>query len=704
MPQDQLATFLDEQYVITELPSLKVGESINLSGITYIIKGLFYPIESLPDGFYYEAENERNEKFLIKILFKYRNPNFEPRGSVQNDLLKLSHPELAIPVEFGIGIKKFKFKYCFEIYELPSKITPLDRVDISPAAVRNSFIPQIKNLLIFLHEHDFYLPFLHISNLFVIEGVEPRLMLFGYGHALMKSKFPVIEKTPFSEGNLCRYFYSPEIIEGMYSETSDFFSVGMILMRLFYPETFTPSVYTSIIQNGLELKPLIDYRTDFYEVNSLIEGLTVFEELNRFSMDEIDDFIAGKRVVPHYYGDHFLFKDEISQIRLHNLGDLVEMLKLSPDRFISYIKQPQNLKEITDWLNNLEGVKDLVGLKKRFIRYQNIEPEYFTEVILRHLLPTSIITLNNVEFDFQNSEDTKRQLFLYFRNLEHLNYYYKDANTKFELFKFMLVCEELGAKDPVKYSRLLEAKESLTGFLGLGRENYIDSLSKKQIHVQPLQWVQIFHHFIENKFVRTLEGTKLEKLEDFAFYLAQHPELMSDDYRYHDIVLFLKWNGIEVVKGKSFKSLVFDILENKVECNVVLGKIEETEAGYFKALYSFRYSLTNYFSSMGVDLPFATEIKQQYAYKFKKSGFGFIKPIYENFFKHLETEHSIIISKIPEVEKQQILDTFKATLKTELNWRTISINLLVATGLGFVTSNFGIDYMISEKVNWYLAS
>ncbi len=702
MPQEQIAQFLDEQYVINELPSLEIGESIVLSSVTYTITGLYYPIESLPDGFYYSAENERKEKFLIKILFKFRNPNFEPRGTVQNDLLKLTHPGLAIPVEFGIGIKKFKFKYCFEIYEVPSKIIPLDKVDLSPSAVRNSFMPQIKDLLDFLHTNDFYVPFLHISNFFVVEGEEPLLLLFGYGHTLMKSKFPVIEKTPFSEGNLCRYFYSPEIIDGMYSETSDYFSVGMILMRLFYPESFSYNEYESIIKNGSELKPLIDYRTDFYEVNSLIEGLTVFEEINRLTSNEIDDYIAGKRVIPHYYGSHFLFKDDLAESRLHNLGDLVELLKLSPDRFISYIKQPQNLKEITDWLNNLEGVKDLVGLKKRFIRYQNIEPVYFTEVILRHLLPTAIITLNNIEFNFQNTEDLKGQLYLFFRNLEHLNYYYKDANTKFELFKFMLVCDELSSLDAVKYQLLASAKENLTVFLNLGRENYIDTLSKKHIHIQPIQWVQIFHHFIKNKFVRSLEGSKLEKLEDFAFYLAQHPEMMSDEYLYNDMILFLKWNGINDIKGKSFKTLVFEILENKVECNISLSRIEEPEAGNFKMLYSFRYSLTNYFSSMGVDLPFATEVKQQYTYSFRKSGFGFIKRSYNDFLTQLEKEHSIPPAKIPEQEKQQIFKTFNDTLKTEFKWQSVLINLLIAGGLGFVASEFGIDLVISDKVKWYL--
>ncbi len=702
MPQEQLAQFLDEQYVINELPSLEIGESIVLSSVTYTITGLYYPIESLPDGFYYSAENERKEKFLIKILFKFRNPNFEPRGTVQNDLLKLTHPGLAIPVEFGIGIKKFKFKYCFEIYEVHSKIIPLDKVDLSPSAVRNSFMPQIKNLLDFLHTNDFYVPFLHISNFFVVEGEEPVLLLFGYGHTLMKSKFPLIEKTPFSEGNLCRYFYSPEIIDGMYSESSDYFSVGMILMRLFYPETFSYNEYESIIKNGSELKPLIDYRTDFYEVNSLIEGLTVFEEVNRLTTDEIDDYIAGKRVIPHYYGSHFLFKDDLAESRLHNLGDLVELLKLSPDRFINFIKQPQNLKEITDWLNNLEGVKDLVGLKKRFIRYQNIEPAYFTEVILRHLLPTAIISLNNIEFNFQNSDDIKGQLYLFFRNMEHLNYYYKDANTKFELFKFMLVCDELSSLDAVKYELLASAKESLTGFLGLGRENYIDALSKKHVHIQPVQWVQIFHHFIQNKFVRSLEGTKLEKLEDFAFYLAQHPEMMSDEYLYNDMILFLKWNGINEIKGKSFKTLVFEILDHKVECNVSLSRIEEPEAGNFKMLYSFRYSLTNYFSSMGVDLPFATEVKQQYTFTFKKSGFGYIKKSYNAFLGHLEKEHSIPPAKIPEPEKQQIFKTFHDTLKTEFKWQSVLVNLLIAAGVGFVASQFGVDLIVTEKIKWYL--
>jgi len=65
----------------------------------------------------------------------------------------------------------------------------------------------------------------------------------------------------------------------MSAETSDYSAVGMILMRLYYPESFAYNEYDSLIKNGSELKPLIDYRTDLYEVNSLIEGLTVLKRL-----------------------------------------------------------------------------------------------------------------------------------------------------------------------------------------------------------------------------------------------------------------------------------------------------------------------------------------------------------------------------------------------------------------------------------------
>ena len=703
MSHDLIARYLDEQYVITELPYLEPGDVVVLSGVNYKITESCYDLSIIPDGFYYKATNPAHEKFLIKFLFKFKNPSFEPKPVVHGVLQGLNHYSLARPVEFATGIKKYGFKFCYEIYEMHSDLIPLINVDMSPAAVKKSFLPQVKNLLETLHENDIFLPWLHICNFFVAPGQNPKIVLMGYGHALMKSKYPVVEKSPFGKTNLGKFFYSPEIFDGLYSETSDYYSLGMILLRLFYPETFNEDIYAEILRNGEELKPLIDYKTELYEVNTIIEGLTLHEELNRFSATEIDDLIAGKKVVPLYYGTFFILRDDLGDEKFHNIGDLVEFLRNQPERFLTYVRIPANLKALTDWFNNLEGVKDIAGLKKRFIRYQNIQPEYFIEIILRHLLPSQHINLNEIDFDLTDIRNLDQTVTLFFRNLEHNHFYFKDHDLKFELFRFLVACNELSESDPVKYSGLKQVQERALSLLSINPATFVDSFSGRSLQINPADWARLFHEFIPQKFFRSFEGTKIQKIEDFAFYLAQHPEVLSDEFHFYDMYKFLAWNGFTDIKGKSYKDLVFEILNDKVECEVAIARIEETEPGRYKMVYSYRYSLTRYFKSLGEELPFATEIKQQHIFVFKKMGFRSTGKVYKLFMDHLQHEQDIEIEKIREETSKTIHTQLNDVLRTDIKWQTILINLLIIAGVGYVISAYGIDLALDEKTRWYMS-
>lgn len=703
MSNDLIARFLDEQYVISELPYLDPGDVVKLSGVSYKITESVYDLSLLPDGFYYKATGSNGEKFLIKFLFKFKSPSAEPKPVAHTLLSELSHPSMAVPVEFATGIKKYGFKYCYEIYEMKSDFYTLLNVELSPSAVRKALLPQVKSLLEYLHANDIYLPYLHLSNFFVTPGTSPRIVLAGYGHALMKSKFPVVDKTPLSKTNLGRFFYSPEIAEGQYSETSDYYSFGMILMRLFYPEVFDQELYQDILRNGEELKPLIDYKTELYEVNTIIEGLTLKEELNRFSSADLDDLIAGRKVVPLYYGTFFMLRDDLGDEKLHNIGDLVELLKTQAERFLKYVRVPVNLKALTDWFNNLEGVKDISGLKKRFIRYQNIQPDYFIEIILRHLLPSHKINLNSIDFDFTSTEEAANTIALYFRNLEHNYFYYKDQDIKIDLFRFLLACHELSEVEPVKYNHLKDVLDRSLALLSVNPASFIDSFSAKSLVISPANWARLFHEFIPQKFFRSFEGTKIQKIEDFAFYLAQHPEVLSDEFHFYDMYKFLAWNGISEVKGKTYKELVFEILDARVECDIAIARIEETEPGRYKMVYSYRYSLTNYFKSLGEELPFSTEIKQQHIFVFKKMGFRSTGKVFKLLIEHLREEHDLQIEKITEETTKMLQEQLNGVLKTEIKWQTILVNILIIGGLGYLISAYGIDLALDEKTRWYLS-
>ncbi|WKZ73365.1 MAG: hypothetical protein QY308_03980 [Ignavibacteriaceae bacterium] len=112
--------------------------------------------------------------------------------------------------------------------------------------------------------------------------------------------------------------------------------------------------------------------------------------------------------------------------------------------------------------------------------------------------------------------------------------------------------------------------------------------------------------------------------------------MISDEYHYYDMVKFLEAHGITEVKGKTYKDIVFEILYKRAECEIQVAKIDELKPGSYKMYYTQRLSLTSYFKSLGEELPFATDIKHQYSFEFKKVGLRTSNKVYTQFLKHLQ--------------------------------------------------------------------
>ncbi|WKZ73364.1 MAG: hypothetical protein QY308_03975 [Ignavibacteriaceae bacterium] len=493
MKEETLAALLDEQYSITELPEIDPGSLINLSGFQYKIIEPIFELNIIPDGFYYKAIGEDSKNYIIKFSFKYKNPAYEPKPSVHTLLTSLSHEGLAKSKEFATGIKKYKFKYCYEVYEVDTDIVPLMFVDVAASAVKHSLLPQLKDLIEYLHKNDVFLPYLHICNLFVKPGEKPKIILLGYGHAMSKSKFPVVEKSSFSESNLCRFFLAPEVMEGLYSTTSDYYSLGMILLWIFYPDTFSKKNFTAILQNSKELKPIIEYKPELYEVNLLIEGLTLHEELNRFTAAQLNDIMAGKQVLPLYYGKFYLVKHPKGNEKLHNIGDLVVFIQSQPDKFKKHLSHPADLQAFTEWVSSLDGVKNSASLKGYLIRYKNYPVDFLSEIILRVLIPGRPLKIGGNEYSLTEPSEYKETASDFFRHLEHVHFYDKGASLDFELYRFLLACRELYNSDTKKYPVLNDTFNRALEILELEPDVFDEEFAKKTINITQKKWAFLFH-------------------------------------------------------------------------------------------------------------------------------------------------------------------------------------------------------------------
>jgi serine/threonine protein kinase len=292
--------------------NLHAGDKIVLNGKNYEILEIIS--ESTGEAIIYKIKNDTGEIEALKLYFEFHNPENEPNNEALERIKSIHDEDILRLHDFGTGVNKYQDKYCFEISDFAHGFDLLHVENLTtkypPDFLESEVIPQIFKGILRLHENKIYHCDLKPQNVFFLDKEQIEIVIGDYGSS-KTFEFDAAKssrKTTTVKGT--DFYLPPEQARGFISDKNDYYSFGMILLHLLYPDrillnlnepkSLSREKLKNIIERQFEGKPIIEFNPEYQRINQLIEGLTLVDFNLRWGKDEVEKWLDGEEVEINY--------------------------------------------------------------------------------------------------------------------------------------------------------------------------------------------------------------------------------------------------------------------------------------------------------------------------------------------------------------------------------------------------------------------
>ncbi len=419
--------------------------------------------ESTGEAIIYEVENQSQQKYVLKLYYEFNHAEYEPNTEALTRIKKIDDEDILELIDFGTGINKYKGKYCFEILNFAEGY---DLLSVESLKGKYSFdfivkevIPQIFKGILRLHHYKIYHCDLKPQNVFYLDKEQIEIVIGDYGSAktfdfdASKSS----RKTTTVKGT--DFYLPPEQARGFISEKNDYYSFGMILLHLFYPQeillnenepkSLSHSKLKQIIERQFEAKFIIDFNPNYERINCLIEGLTLVDFNLRWGKEQVQQWIDGNEVEVIYSTSYEKVADDkmksvkplkFSGYSISTVQELRDYILNNADWYVELIEDIENRKAFSNWLLSFYGGDR--SKRSAFNRMvKNYSPEgidFIADAIIRFFNPGYPVLVGLQSFNFAETDDvleTTAQAFF------HLIFDLWDNSTDDDIKKFIFSYE-----------------------------------------------------------------------------------------------------------------------------------------------------------------------------------------------------------------------------------------------------------------------
>ncbi|MDH5657706.1 MAG: protein kinase, partial [Spirochaetia bacterium] len=410
---------------------LSEGDTVALKGNSYTIERLLSMTGA--EAIVYIVRNEKNEPFVLKLYYPFQIPGDEPNAEALERIKKLQDPNILRLYDYGTGKSKFRDKFCYEVIEFARGGDLLNFTDrkfkkkYTPEFIEKNVIPEILAGIRTLHQNKIYHGDLKPHNVFFLDEDQNDIVIGDYGSSktFEQASGKSLAYTVMSKGT--NFYISPEQARGIISEKNDFYSFGMILLHLLYPELVNQSTLRKIVERQFSKKPIIDYSKKFGRLNDLIAGLTLQDLDARWGEAEVERWMQGESMPVRYSGEIVVESKAVIKLgktTVHTADDLIQYLKASPEWHDMLIKDPSGKQLLYNWIAETYDLERKNTFKKMVQNYENIKDGdavfFVRESIIRFLQPRRPIFMQGTEFDFFESTDPVQLLNEYLSALDDL--------------------------------------------------------------------------------------------------------------------------------------------------------------------------------------------------------------------------------------------------------------------------------------------
>ena len=690
---------------------IEVGDKLMLKEIEYKVEEIVS--EGTGEAVIYKVSAPDKNIYALKIYYEFANENEEPNHETLKRLKNFKDPDILKLIEYGVGNEKFNGLFCYEIAEFALGGDLFSTDDIkkkyTPVFIEKEVIPQAINSIEQLHKLKIYHCDIKPSNMFYRDSEQTDLVVGDYGSAKaydLESEKD-IRKSSTVKGT--EAYLPPEQARGIVSEKNDYYSLGMVLLHLLYPESIgkdedlkvvSPVKFEKIIERQYNSVPVIDFDRKYKRINSLIEGLTMANHLQRWGDKEVKRWMKGESPEIRYSSASEIKAKPIKlgYATLQNEKDLVNLIETRQNWYADLVEDEDTYATLKGWLDNIRDIPTRKTFDNLIKFYQTFgEKEYLKEALLRFFEPERPIKIDMYAFNLHDSTDISSDVESLINKIDQGWKITRIGKLRFYLFQLefaLLQLKESSGNPAIKF--ILEKLYAPFGLLisddGKLKTQIQSKISVGKIDETNYYLVNLFHTFNKNRvFVGIDEQTSFSDIELIGLYFIKNEELYNDAFLKAELKGFLQKNNLQSYISSNIREFEGNVFSNYSEIDIRINAVDITGKN-MKVGYRYTYSLTDFLKSKGINKDYMISANElQYSNSF--NGRIKIRQQLDLFLKDLK--QSLKLANLPAAVQKSVENQFRA--KTNLifikRWGGAAAAFLIFILLGYL-----IYVVISQKI------
>ena len=686
----------DETHTLS-LHGLKIGDAVELKQAVYRIKSIIS--EGTGEGSVYLVTNSESKELALKLYKKFDNPKHEPNPEALKRIMGIIDPDVLKLHDYGVGMDKYLGDYCYELSDYAEGGDLQEHTinnGLTIEFIESQVIPEVFLGITKLHDNFIYHCDLKPGNIFFLDKDQTDLIIGDYGSAItfeLASKTEIQGVTTVKGTN---NFMAPEQGEGVVSDKNDFYSFGMILLFMIYPES--SSSMREIKLRRTIGKPLINYNNRFKRVNQLIEGLTLNIVENRFGRAEVEKWLKGDNPRVRYAGqNNNVIPVKLGNGKLIQTGeDFVKLIESDSQWYEKYIENKASWDQFLIWMNSYKDMETrsvFEGVRKH---YESRGTDFLKEAFIRFFEPTRIIWIDTTEFDFHGTDNLKSEVEKFCNKLDEIWKFTKWENLKFYLFQFEFSIRQLALIQPSAEANAL-SDNLLTAF-GIQPKGFDDLKAEIHIGINGLKLdmfrrnlLSLVYAFNPKRGFKDDKNIEYTTLDEMGLYFVKQPNLFSEEKLTVEKEVFLERINCKHLSSLTYIPFIFEIFKHQAQTEIEFISLTFDKYRNNELEYKFYKSLNSFLVSKNIHTDFTDRSERNLEYTGIR---GLLQPFWkysDEVIEDLSRKHNIVT--LTEENKRQFKKSF--VMRSLKRYSYIYAGQVLA--LGILIPSVYLLYMLKKE-------
>jgi serine/threonine protein kinase len=665
----------------TQTHHLGQGDEIELNQKRYRILDVISGDKKTGEAVIYKIADDAGKEYCLKLYFYFPDPRHEPNPEALRRINAISDPDILRLYDFGTREKKYQNKFCFEISDFAEGGDLLTCSDLrkkyTPDFLRREVIPQIFKGIRRLHQNKIFHCDLKPQNVFYLDKEQIDLVIGDYGSAKTFEESSEKELSFTSVVKGTNMYRAPEQADGIVSEKNDYYSLGMIICHLLYPQYFTTAEWRKMVERRTAGKPIVDFDPQYEDLNTLIEGLTLTDYKHRWSKKEVERWLAGEKVEVQRAHIAEVVPIKLGKVTITTQRDLIGYIEKNSDWYDNLIDDKQGYGMLLSWLMSIKDIEQKKIFDRMISYYQQDDKEYVKEAILRYFQPNRPVIVEMKRYAFSDPRDLKREVEQFFNQLDDMWKVTDNQRLKFYLFQleFRLrqAADENGGNARVQIQALLDKMSAALGASPKTDFSDFKATLYPQIHKKPERLLELFYAFDPQRGFKDSNNKSYHTLEEVGRFFGGHESQFSEQQLQVETRVFLRHRQRDELSQLSYKDFLFSTLKDHVRSEIHFIDFRTNQPDN-QVVYKLGKSLADYFRRQNIDNNLSEMSKKEETLSLPAALFISSGTIFQRIIERIEQKHQIQAQLISPSSKEAFLSALKTRLR-QLRIRAIKTGI-----------------------------